>query len=235
VSSRHGSCVSLAVLAVLSTPVAGCGDDDDGDAEEKSKPVAGTFVGKVRGTDAFVAVVASPSANGREKRAVVVYACDARRFCEWFSGSSGGNSFTATAEGGRQQAKGRLSAEAATGTVELGARDAADYRARSARATAGLYELTVSRRGKLKGSSAAGVGLTGKSSLPRPGRGTLKLADGRRLKFDVTRSSAGEAIRLKAGQIRLIVLPNGDMKGAGKSRPAAGGRSSSFFIRSSTR
>jgi hypothetical protein len=233
--STHGSCVSLVVLVLLFTPLAGCGDDDDGDGEEEAKPVAGTFVGKVRGTEAFVAVVASPTAKGQAKRAVVVYACDARRLCEWFSGSSGGNSFTATAEGGQQRARGRLSAEVATGTVELGAGASGDYRAGSARATAGLYELTVSAGGKLEGVSAAGVGLTGKSSLPRPGRGTLKLADGRRLRFDITRSSAGEAIRVKAGQVRLIVLPSGELRGAGKTRPAAGDGSSTFFIRSSSK
>jgi hypothetical protein len=219
------------VLVLLLTPLAGCGDDDDDDAEKKAKPVAGTFVGKVRGTEAFVAVVASPSAKGQAKRAVTVYACDARRLCEWFSGSSSGNRFTATAEGGEQRAKGRLTGKAATGTIELAVGDTAQYNAGSARATAGLYELTVSRRGKLEGASAAGVGLRGKSSLPRPGRGTLKLADGRRLKFEVTRSSTGDGLRLKAGQVRVIVLPNGQLRGAGKSRPGG----SNFFIRSSSK
>jgi len=227
--------VSL-VLVFLLTPLAGCGgDDDDDDADQEAKPVAGTFVGKARGTGAFVAVVASPSPEGQGERAVTVYACDARRLCAWFSGSASGNRFTATAAGGEEQAKGKLSGKAATGTIGLPDGRTLRYVANPATATAGLYELTVSRGGKLEGASAAGVGLRGSSSLPRPGRGTLRLADGRRLKFEITRSSTGDALRLKAGQARVIVLPNGHLRGAAKSRPAAGGGRSNFFIRSSSK
>ena len=60
--------------------------------------VEGTFVGKAEGDDAFVAVVASPAARGEERRELSVYACDAERLCEWFSGSAAGNSFRLGAE-----------------------------------------------------------------------------------------------------------------------------------------
>jgi hypothetical protein len=53
------------------------------------------------------------------------------------------------------------------------------------------------------------------------------------LKF-VTRKSAGsDGLGLREGEIRLIVLPDGRLRGAGKTRPPEdGGASASFFVRS---
>jgi hypothetical protein len=231
-SSRHGFWISLVLLLLAS--LAGCGDDDggdgDGDEAEKAKPVAGTFVGKAQGSDAFVAVVAAPPAKGRAKREVTVFVCDAKRLCESFSGSASGNEFTAKAEGG--EAKATLTAKMATGRVEVPDADTMRYQAGSATATAGVYALTVSANGRIRGASAAGVGLKGQSTLPEPGNGSIKLADGRRLKFQVTRNSSDDPIRLAPGEMRLIVLQDGQLKGAAKSRPTEGGEASDFFVRS---
>jgi hypothetical protein len=215
--------------------LAACGGDDGDEQsdERRAKPVAGTFVGKVDGTKAFVAVVASPPAKGADRRDVAVYVCDGTRLCEWFSGSTTRNSFSAASDGDDAKAQGRLSAKAATGTIELASGRTVRYRAGTAMATAGLYDLTVSANGKLRGASSAGVGLKGTSSLPEPGNGTLKLADGTRMKVQLTRSSAAVPEGLEAGQLRLIVLPEGQLRGAGKARDAQdGGGSSDFFIRS---
>lgn len=219
------------VVVLLLTPLAGCGGDDgdDGEVQKKAKPVAGTFVGKVPKTQAFVSVVASPLVKGQDKRDVTVFVCDARRLCDWFSGSAAGNDFVAAAEEGDREAKGKLSRRAATGSIALPDGKVVRYVATAATATAGLYDLTVSSNGKLRGASAAGVGLTGKSTLEDRGTGTLKLADGKRLEFVVTRSSADDPVRLRAGQVRLIVLPDHQLRGAGKS--SRGG--SDVFIRSS--
>jgi hypothetical protein len=228
-SSKHGFWTSL-VVALLLTALMGCGDDDDDgdDADRKAKLVTGTFVGKAQGSDAFVSVVAAPPAKGQDKRAVTVFVCDARRVCDWFSGSASGNDFTATAKGG--EAGATLTADAATGRVELPDGGAMRYRAGSATAAAGVYDLTVSANGRIRGASAAGVGLKGESTLPRPGDGSIRLADGRRLEFDVTRNSSGDPIGLQPGEMRLIVLQDGQVKGAAKSRPAEGGDASDFFI-----
>jgi hypothetical protein len=217
------------VLVLLLALLAGCGGDDDG---AQSNPVAGTYVGKVRGTRAFVAVVASPAREGQDRRAVTVYACDARRICEWLSGSATGNGFEASSDDNDAEANGKLSDKSATGSIKLADGKSVRYEASRAAATAGLYDLTVSSNGRLRGASAAGVGLTGRSTAPGPGTGTLKLADGSRLRFDVTRDSAGDSRGLRAGQVRLIVLSGGQLRGAGKSRRAAGGGDSNFFIRS---
>jgi hypothetical protein len=222
--------IVLVGVVLLLTALAGCGGDDgDGDGdktEKKAEPVAGSFVGEVRGTDAFVGVVAAPPAKGQDEREVTAFVCDARRLCAWFSGSATGNGFTATS--GDAEAKGRLSSKVATGSVELPGGETVRYKVGAAAATAGLYDLTVSAAGKLRGASAAGVALKGESTLPPPGSGNLKLADGTRLKFEVTRNSAEDATQLRPGQVRLIVLPDGQLRGVGKSR--RGG--SDFFIRS---
>ena len=215
------------MVLLLLAPLAGCGGDDD-EGEKKVKPVAGTFVSKVQGSKAFVSVVAAPRAKGQDKRAITVFVCDAERLCEAFAASAAANDFTATSGGDGGEAKGKLSAKAASGTIEPPEGETLRYKAVQAPATSGLYDLTISRDGKLKGASAAGVALKGNLELPPPGTGTLKLADGKRVKLDVVKSSGD--LRLRPGQVRLIVLPDRQLRGAGKGR---GGGERAFFVRSS--
>jgi hypothetical protein len=222
-------------VLLLGAPV-GCGDDDDGNDnnnnnDRRSAPVAGTFVGKLSGSGAFVAVVAAPPAKGEDRREVSTFVCDAEQVCTWFSGAAEGNDFVAKSEDGETQAKVTLTRKAASGSVELPGGETARYNAREATATAGLYDLTVSPRGKVTGASAAGVGLTGGLTLPPPGSGRLKLADRTRLKFEVTRNTANDSASLRPGQVRLIVLPDGQVRGIGKSRGDGG---SEFLVRSAS-
>jgi hypothetical protein len=132
------SLLVLFALALLLTPLPGCGGDDDGG---DSKPVAGTFVGKAQGTKAFVAVVASPPREGQDRRDVTVYVYDARRICELFSGSASGDDFEASSDNRDAQANGKLSAKAVTGTIELADRKPIRYRASQATATARSIRL----------------------------------------------------------------------------------------------
>jgi hypothetical protein len=219
-----------AVLMALASPV-GCGDDDDNgnDDAERPEPVAGTFVGELRPSKELVAVVAAPVVKGQPRREVSAFVCDAERVCTWYSGAARGNRVVAKS-GDESEAEIELNRDAATGSVKRPEGDASRYRAREATATAGLYDLTVSRRGKVTGASAAGVGLTGQVTLPPPGTGRLKLADGTRLKFRVTKAAAADAAELRAGQLRLIVLPDGEVSGAGKSRDGE-----DFFARSTSK
>jgi hypothetical protein len=226
---RLQSAMVVLVLAAL----AGCGGNgDDGKRVKAITPPDGTFVGKVDGTGASVAVVVSPSERGQTRREATVYVCDGKRLCEWFSGSATGKRFRAGADDGDGEASGELTRRAATGTIELSDGKTLRYKAERATASAGLYDLTVSSSGKLTGASATGVGLTGKSTIPKPGDGSLKLADGKRLKLDVTTSSARGSVPLRAGQVRVIVLPDHQLRGAARSRRTAGGGHSDFFIRS---
>jgi hypothetical protein len=234
---RRGLWTAFLAVGLPLLSVAGCGgsDGDDGeDREQTAKPVAGTFVGKVPKSGTLVSVVAAPPSKGEERRAVTVYACDARRVCELLSGSATGNEFTAKAEGGEGKADGKLTRQTATGSIELPGGEGVRYEADRATAAAGVYNLTVSANGRIRGASAAGVALTGTSTLPEPGRGTLKLADGSRLKFRTTRTSS-EAGPLEAGQLRLIVLSNGQVRGVGKTKDDGDGNQMVFFVRSPAR
>jgi hypothetical protein len=222
------------LLFALGT-VVGCGgeggDDDVEGTEKQAKPIEGTYVGKASGTKAFVAVVAAPAAKGKRRRDASVFVCDGKRLCEWLSGSADANSFTAASSNDDAKASGAISPKAVRGKIELPGGKAAMYVAKRAAATAGLYTLTVSSGGRLTGASAAGVGLTGRSTLPSPGPGTLKLADGSRLNFQAVENSTGDPIALPAGELRVIVLPGRQLRGAGKSRGGEEG-SSDVFVRS---
>jgi hypothetical protein len=207
----------LAALALLAT-IPGCdvsGDGDAGSRETESRPKAldGTYVGTLDG--AFVAVSAAPGAKGEGRRQVAVFACDGDEVCEWLTGSAAGNRFTAVSGDGDARARGGLTRGAATGTIELAGGETIEYSARRATAAAGLYTVTVSAGGRLEGASAGGVGLTGRSTLPRPGRGTLKLADGTRLRFEAVRSPEARAVGIASDEARVIVLPSGQLTGAG--------------------
>lgn len=222
----------MAVVLLLAA-VTGCGGsdgDDDDDAEQTPRPVAGTFVGKVPKSAMFVSVVAAPASKGEERRPVTVYVCDAERVCELLTGSATGNEFTAKAESGEGTADGELTRRQASGSIELQGGETLRYEAGRATAAAGVYNLTVSANGRIRGASATGVALTGTSTLPEPGTGTLKLADGSRLKFRVTRASS-EAGPLEAGQLRLIVLSNGQLRGVGKTKQQNGNQMV-FYVRS---
>jgi hypothetical protein len=220
------------MVVLLLTALAGCGgDSDDGKRVNEITPPDGTFVGKVGGTGESVAVVVSPAVRGQKRRETTVYVCDGKRVCEWFSGVATGKGFMAGADDGDGEARGELTPKAASGTIELSTGKALRFQAARATAAAGLYDLTVSSGGELRGVSAAGVGLKGKSTIPKPGGGSLKLADGKRLKLDVTRSSVGGSVPLRAGQVRVIVLPDHQLSGAARSRQTTSGSRLDFFIR----
>ena len=73
--------------------------------------------------------------------------------------------------------------------------------------------------------------MKGEIALRKRGSGKLRLVDGRRLKLALTRTRAGDLAHLRAGQVRLIVLSDGELRGVAKGRPSKGGRYE-FFIRS---
>jgi hypothetical protein len=54
-----------------------------------------------------------------------------------------------------------------------------------------------------------------------------------RLTFETIQKRGNDVTRLRAGQVRLIVLPGGKLMGVGKGHPAASG-SRSFFVHSAS-
>jgi hypothetical protein len=220
-SASHAGVLLLACLA-------GCGG---GDEKTGAKPVDGTFVGRLSGTDAFVAVVASPPAQGKAQPSVQVYVSDGGGLSEFFQGSVKGDRFVATSDDGDSKADGRLEEGSVSGTVELPKGGRSRYEAGVATGAAGLYELSLASDGELSGASSAGVGITGDARRRRRGTGTLKLADGQRRRFAIASGRGDGAGHLEAGRVRVILLPGGQLRGAGKTRGRADSRA--FFLRSS--
>lgn len=123
--------VSIVVLLLL-TALAGCGGDrDDGKRGNETAPLDGTYVGKVDGTGAFVAVVVSPAGRDQKGRATTVYVCDGKRVCEWFSGVAKGKGFRVGADDGDGEATGELTRKSASGAIELSAGKDPPLRGRS--------------------------------------------------------------------------------------------------------
>jgi hypothetical protein len=217
--TRTWTCLScLAVL--IAAPLAGCGGEDRAAEQGKSKPLDGTFLGKVTGTNALVAVVAAPPTGKEKQQDVTIYLSDGNKINEWLGGAVERNGFAATSD--NAEAKGELNGDSVKGTVELPGGKTVRYEASRATGAAGLYDLTVSPKGKISGASANGIGLTGKTALA-DGSGTLKLADGTRHKFNV--NATGGELELESGQLRVIVLGDGELRGAGRARGSEG-----FFI-----
>lgn len=124
------------VLAVVA--IAGCGDSDDDSAEPK--PVSGSFVGRLTGSDAYVAVVA-----GKEN--VVAYACDgAERVGQLFVGRRSGDTFTGRQDGARIDVE--LSDAAARGQVTLPGAKSAQFSATRAKGGAGFYRKVTRLEGR---------------------------------------------------------------------------------------
>jgi hypothetical protein len=221
--------VPLLVLAAL----AGCGGGDDERPDEtRGKAIDGTFVGDVAGSDAFVAIVAGPAEKGKETRPVTLYASDGGGLSESLAGTVRGNAFTATSDDGDAKASGRLGGDSVSGTLTLPDGGEAAYRAARATAAAGLYDLTVSARGRLSGASANGVALTSEASLRAPGSGRIEFADGKRRRFRLT-ADAPDPVQLGAGRLRLIVTPEGELSGGGAAQ--ADGGELELYIRSAGR
>jgi hypothetical protein len=219
----------LALIAALFLlgPLPACGGDDDDDQSEQ-QPVEGSFVGKLAGTGALVAVVAPPPLEGEESREATVYVSDGSEVSESLQGPIERNGLTTSSEDG--EVKGELAEDAVKGSVTLPGERSADYEASRATGAAGLYSLEVARNGTLSGASAAGVGLTSKSKLRAPGQGSLKFADGKRRKFEVTVAPGAERGPVRSGEVTLIVLPDGVMSGAGAREAGAG--EPEFFLHS---
>jgi hypothetical protein len=213
---------------VLAAALAGCGGDDRAGEKPSTKPLEGTFLGKVTGTNALVAVVAAPTLERQERQAVRVYLSDGSKLSEWLDAAVERNSFAAASADRDAEVKGELNGNSVKGTIRLPGGKTVRYEASRATGAAGLYELTVSPKGKLSGASATGIGLTGRTAVGADGSGTLKLADGTRHKFDVTGNAEASELQLRSGQLRVIVLGDGELRGAGRARGDGG-----FFIRSS--
>ena len=171
----------------------------------------------------------SPCRSGDGSGAGEVYVSDGETLGERYVGTVSDLTFVATTADGRE-ARGRLRNGGLRGTVELRGGKRVKFVASPPSGAAGFYDVKVSARGDVTGSSAAGLGITGELALGEGKTGTLELVDGKRVELAVTSEAVGDPFR--AAEVRVIVLPGGQLKGAGKGRPAAGDGEPNLFIRS---
>lgn len=93
---------------------------------------AGTFVGVVDGTDAFIALVP------QENNAVIAYVCDGQTISTWFRGERSENEIDLTAANGAQL-QASLETDTATGNFTLPDGQVHTFTAQLATDSAGLY------------------------------------------------------------------------------------------------
>jgi hypothetical protein len=227
--------VAAAVIPLIALSGGGENNDRAGQGAANptrtERPIEGSYVGKVSGGTAFIAVVVGPPEGEQDRRQVRVYIADGESVSESFSGSTSDNSFVAKAADGAAEVEGELRRASVKGSVQLEEGESVRYKGAHPGGAAGLYDLKLTPAGKLRGVSAAGLAVKGQISVDGSPAGFLKLADGTRLDFEITSPSADEDVVIGAGRVRLIVLPSGDMAGSAQIRPVTGDESD-FFIRS---
>ncbi len=154
---RGRAWASAAVLAAAAA-LAGCGGSgDDGSTSgpaQAQSPVAakGTFVGKVDGSDAYIALVS-------DTKRVLGYVCDSKRVSGWFDVAAiRGGTATLSSRGGKPLGQATFSADGARGELTIaGARRS--FSATPASADAGLYRAAhVQRRDGTLGKGEIEVG-----------------------------------------------------------------------------
>jgi hypothetical protein len=199
--------------------------------QKDAPPVTGNFVGEAPDEEAFVALVAaSPEEEGQE-RDVRAYLCDGESISEWFTftGTAEGNELNLTSEGGARL-EGNLATEASTGTITLEDDRTLTYTAELARGVAGLYNVTLSEEGGVRGTSETGGLLEGQlgeedemrgEEQVRPISGTFTSDEGEEVGFEAFGREADP------GEYRWIVLEEGLAKGA--KRDARTGSPSGFI------
>lgn len=128
-------------------------------------PLAGSYVGKVQGSQAFIALV-------RSENKLIAYVCDGKEQVQWFRGAVGPNGALEVRTEAGWRLLGALSAEGVKGTVTFADGKTLEYSATPATGEAGLYryEATVDgarylggwiidQKGEQRGSVIGGGGL----------------------------------------------------------------------------
>lgn len=150
-SSRTG----IALVACLTFLAGGCGDPDAGPSAERvttettvaTEWAAGTFVGRVEDSEAFIAVLASPEGL------VAAYVCDgtptsAATVAASFDGSvTGGDMFDLGVAEGEVTVAGTIAGETVTGTVTINGTEH-DFTAALVAEPAGLYVAKAAVEGE---------------------------------------------------------------------------------------
>jgi hypothetical protein len=206
----------LVMLVALWLLVGCAGSPEDKSKQQSTPPVAGNFVGEAPDADALVAIISSgPEQEGDAEHEVRAYLCDGKTINEWFVGKASGNDLDLSSESGAARLKGTLTPETSTGTITLADGRSLTFTANPATGVAGLYNVTVSDDGQLRGTSETGGRIEGRlgtqaASGYYPISGTLTPPGGGAQNFQASSTTA------EAGDFRGIVLTADRIRGASK-------------------
>lgn len=184
------------------------GDDDDEDAAKPPATGVTEYVGKVSGSEFFVAVAVDESGQ------LEAYACDGRGHFELFTGSADDGTLNLRSEDRDATLEATITAGDAEGTLSLQGK-ALDFSATKADGLGGLYTVT-NTPGRFTAESERGNRLKGTAK----GDGTPSLAatlttpDGERERVDFVQGR-GEPPRRILGfnRYRVVLLDSGEGRG----------------------
>ena len=113
----------------------------------RAQTVSGSWVGTVRGANAFVAIVVFTKATGG-KHDVLAYVSDSKKIAQWFRGETSASRFTLASKG-RYRLAVTVSMGKASGTLTLPGTSGTShpFNAVAGRRPAGLYRLQGMFRG----------------------------------------------------------------------------------------
>ncbi len=236
---RRALLLFAAMVAVLWV-LAGCGGGggvDGGGGQGQQRPpeetttpteeeaITGQFVGEIPEADAFVALVAREPREGEDRGEVRAYLCDGKSISEWFNeGSAEGTEFDLTSDGGARlvgSLKRDVDSSWISGQIFLADGTVLGFSAPPATGIAGLYDVSISG-GKLSGTSEGGARLEGRifDALQQNGLypvgGTITPPDGRPQDFQASATPGA------SGELRLVVLEDGRVKGGFKKGEGEG-------------
>lgn len=130
---RRAAILTLLGLTAVLAFAAGCGGNGD---NQGSGPKRGTFVGKVSGTNAYIALTTEGGKLGG-------YICDSKQVSVWLGASDlSGSSGELVSRVGKQLGEARFAEDSASGKVEIDGKTHS-FRAEPASGNAGLYRGAV--------------------------------------------------------------------------------------------
>lgn len=184
------------------------------DISPSARPTPGFYFGKVAFSRAVIGVqVHRPDAAGN--RRVDIYSSDSepepRGVVAWFSTTTAGATVSLDAKPGQGHIEATIAPDRISGTIAFEDGVARRFFALPAGDGAGIYEVAITRAGRLIGRSNEG----GRFSIRPQGlflAGTLTAADGRRFKLEIGDlvRSLRYPIRANApGNYRAILAPRG--------------------------
>ena len=188
-----------------------------GPSTAAAKPVAGSFVGKLTGTNTLIAIVASDLKPGAAGRTVSLYFCDDTKVFEWFKGEFKGNTISLDSVSKDAHVQVTLRASGSSGKVDLPGLGKRSFTVKAAQGVSGLYLGSVSADGVVAGRSATGARIEGAIEGDRGVTGQLIPAQGNPVPFTFAGTD------LKSVDFRLIVHPSGESRGARAARDNAHG------------